>query len=60
MIDMGVNLLHANQHQANHNQADFDQAGVVCLNLMSSPGAGKTSLLEATLGSLAQWHQVAI
>ncbi|MGF1574485.1 MAG: hydrogenase nickel incorporation protein HypB [Cyanophyceae cyanobacterium] len=60
VIDMGVNLLHANQHQANHNQADFDRAGVICFNLMSSPGAGKTALLEATLGSLVQSHRVAI
>ena len=60
VIDMGVNLLHANQHQADHNQADFDQAGVICFNLMSSPGAGKTALLEATLGSLTQSHRVAI
>jgi hydrogenase nickel incorporation protein HypB len=60
VIDMGVNLLHANQHQADHNQADFDRAGVFCFNLMSSPGAGKTALLEATLGSLVQSHRVAI
>lgn len=60
VIDMGVNLLQANHHQAEHNQKLLDRAGVVCFNLMSSPGAGKTALLEATLGSLVQSHRVAI
>ena len=36
-----------------HNRAHFDEAGVLVLNLMSSPGSGKTSLLEATIRELA-------
>ncbi|MBT9313537.1 hydrogenase nickel incorporation protein HypB [Leptothoe kymatousa] len=47
-----MNLLHANQRGADHNRAHFDQWGITCINLMSSPGAGKTQLLEATLKSL--------
>ena len=31
----------------------FDAAGVLVVNLMSSPGSGKTSLLEATIRALA-------
>ena len=31
----------------------FDEAGIFVLNLMSSPGAGKTSLLEKTIEGLA-------
>jgi hydrogenase nickel incorporation protein HypB len=42
-------MLHANDRQAEHNRAHFNAAGVLVVNLMSSPGAGKTSLLEATI-----------
>ena len=45
-------LLHDNDHQAAHNRAHFDAAGVLVVNLMSSPGAGKTRLLEATIHAL--------
>ncbi len=47
-----INLLHANQEGANHNRSHFDQWGITCFNLMSSPGAGKTALLEKTLSHL--------
>jgi hydrogenase nickel incorporation protein HypB len=46
-------LLDANDHQATHNREHFDQHQVLAVNLMSSPGAGKTSLLEATIDALA-------
>jgi hydrogenase nickel incorporation protein HypB len=50
---LGLNLLAANQHQAEHNREHFDAWRLLCLNVMSSPGAGKTSLLEQTLSALA-------
>ena len=40
-------ILHKNDHEAAHNRAHFDKAGVLAVNLMSSPGSGKTSLLES-------------
>jgi hydrogenase nickel incorporation protein HypB len=43
--------LDANNTIARANRADFDRAGVSVLNLMSAPGAGKTSLLETALSS---------
>ncbi|RKZ39214.1 MAG: hydrogenase accessory protein HypB [Gammaproteobacteria bacterium] len=46
------NLLSENDHQATHNRSHFDKAGVLCINLMSSPGSGKTTLLEATIEAL--------
>jgi len=46
------NLLSENDHQATHNRNHFDKAGVLCINLMSSPGSGKTALLEATIEAL--------
>jgi hydrogenase nickel incorporation protein HypB len=45
-------LLHENDHTAKHNREHFDQSNVLAINLMSSPGAGKTALLEATIQQL--------
>ena len=55
-----INLLHANQKGADHNRAHFDEWGIVCLNVMSSPGAGKTALLERTLASLSSELKIAV
>jgi hydrogenase nickel incorporation protein HypB len=44
--------LDANNTIASANRADFDREGVTVLNLMSAPGAGKTSLLEQVLPGL--------
>ncbi|MCP9887417.1 hydrogenase nickel incorporation protein HypB [Cyanobium sp. ATX 6A2] len=57
---LGLNLLAANQHQAEHNREHFDAWGLLCLNLMSSPGAGKTSLLERSLAALAPEYAMAV
>jgi len=45
-------MLQVNDDQAKHNRSRLDAAGVLTINLMSSPGAGKTSLLEATYARL--------
>lgn len=42
-------ILSANDRLALENQARFDSAKVLALNVMASPGAGKTSLVEQTL-----------
>ncbi|MEM9135863.1 MAG: hydrogenase nickel incorporation protein HypB [Cyanobacteria bacterium P01_F01_bin.42] len=55
-----LNMLHANQAGARHNQAQFDAWGALCLNLMSSPGAGKTVLLEKTLAHLSSRLKTAV
>lgn len=52
-IQVLQNLLHENNHRAAHNRAHFDQHRVLAINLMSSPGSGKTALLEATIEALA-------
>jgi hydrogenase nickel incorporation protein HypB len=44
--------LDANNTIARANRADFDREAVTVVNLMSAPGAGKTSLLEAALDGL--------
>ncbi|MFN4012679.1 MAG: hydrogenase nickel incorporation protein HypB [Aquificaceae bacterium] len=42
-------ILEKNDHQAEENRRHFEEHGVFAINLMSSPGAGKTSLLEKTI-----------
>ncbi len=42
-------VLDANDALAQANRQKFDEAGTYVVNMMSSPGAGKTSLLEHTL-----------
>jgi hydrogenase nickel incorporation protein HypB len=53
-------LLHANDHTAAHNREHFNKHGVLAVNLMSSPGAGKTSLLEATIDALKDEFAIAV
>jgi hydrogenase nickel incorporation protein HypB len=51
-ISVVEGVLDANDTIAAVNRTDLDRAGVVAVNLMSAPGAGKTSLLERTVGAL--------
>jgi hydrogenase nickel incorporation protein HypB len=51
-VEVQQALLADNDWQAAHNRSHFDAAGTLVVNLMSSPGAGKTSLLEATIRAL--------
>jgi len=53
-------LLTENDHQAAHNREHFDSHGVLAINLMSSPGAGKTSLLEQTIRELGGELSIAV
>jgi len=46
------NVLDANDALAAANRELFDRAGTYTINMMSSPGAGKTALLERTLERL--------
>jgi hydrogenase nickel incorporation protein HypB len=54
------NLLAANDEMASHNRTHFDAHGVLVINLMSSPGAGKTALLEATIAALKSRYRIAV
>jgi hydrogenase nickel incorporation protein HypB len=52
-IEVITAILDENDRVAAHNRSHFDAHGVLAINLMSSPGSGKTSLLEATIKALA-------
>ena len=53
-------LLSENDRQAAHNREHFDRHSVLTINLMSSPGSGKTALLEATIEALAGELRIAV
>jgi len=53
-------LLSENDQQAVHNRQHFDRHQVLAINLMSSPGAGKTALLEATIDALQDEFRLAV
>ena len=54
------NIMNANDRLAQENHARIDAAGMFSVNLMASPGAGKTSLIEQTLPRLADKLRVAV
>lgn len=58
-ISVVENILDANDHLAEENRARIKAAGVFSINLMASPGAGKTSLIEQTLPRLKDKLRVA-
>lgn len=47
-VEVQARILSENDTQAAHNREHFEAHGVLALNLMGSPGSGKTALLEAT------------
>ncbi len=51
-VKVVTNILEANDRIAAENKKIFDGADVFVMNIMSGPGAGKTSLLERTIGEL--------
>ncbi len=59
-----INVLHGlldeNDHTARHNREHFNAHGVIAINLMSSPGAGKTALLEASIKALGDEFRIAV
>jgi len=51
-VKVVTRILEVNVRIAAENRRLFDEAGVYVINLMSAPGAGKTSLLEKTIKEL--------
>lgn len=53
-------LLARNDDQAIHNRRHFDHHRLLTINLMSSPGSGKTALLEATIDALRNEYRIGV
>jgi hydrogenase nickel incorporation protein HypB len=59
-VDTVRQVLGANDREALHNRRHFDSLGVFAINVMGSPGAGKTALLEATIDALKGDYRMAV
>ena len=59
-ISVVKNVLDANDRIAMENRALFDDEKMYVINLMSSPGAGKTSLVEATIEALKDRYRIGV
>ena len=59
-LEVEERLLAKNDQVAAHVRASLDDRGITALNLMSSPGAGKTSLLERTITELMPGRAVSV
>ncbi|MEW8507713.1 MAG: hydrogenase nickel incorporation protein HypB [Candidatus Thiodiazotropha sp.] len=59
-VEVLQNLLSENDHQAVHNREHFDRHQLLAINLMSSPGSGKTRLLETTIDKLKGRYRIAV
>ena len=55
-----TNILGENDRIAAHNRAHLAAHGVLAVNLMSSPGSGKTALLEATIDAIGDHTRIAV
>jgi hydrogenase nickel incorporation protein HypB len=47
-VELHEKILAGNDRTARHNREHFRESGVLAVNIMGSPGSGKTALLEAT------------
>ncbi len=59
-IEVLQGLLTENDHQAAHIREHLDKNKILTVNIMSSPGSGKTSLLEKTIDALKEKFSIAV
>jgi len=60
VLTIREDILGANEKKARSNQDRLDEHGILAINIMSSPGAGKTSLIWQTLNTLKSESRVAV
>ncbi len=59
-VDIGERILAANEELAGANRERFAAHGVFVVDLMASPGAGKTSTILATIAALRDRYSIAV
>jgi len=59
-VQIVENILSANDRIAETNQQFLDSLGITCLNIMASPGAGKTSVILKTIEALSPGIKIAV
>jgi hydrogenase nickel incorporation protein HypB len=58
-VSIRENIFNANDRLASANRKTLDEAGAYSVNIMASPGAGKTSLIELTINNLKKEFRIA-
>ena len=58
VISLNMDILSENNRMAERNRGWFEAKHVLCLNLVSSPGSGKTTILEKTIQSLVSTQKL--
>ena len=59
-LDLDEQILAKNDHLAEHNRSWLRKRGITTVNVMSSPGSGKTSLLERTIAEISTTREVCV
>jgi len=59
-VQIVENILSANDRIAETNRQFLDSLGITCLNIMASPGAGKTSVILKTIEALSPGIKIAV
>ena len=59
-IKVVTNILQTNDELTSKNRKILDEKGIYVINLMSSPGSGKTSLLEKIISKLKNYINIAV
>jgi len=60
VLTISESILGANEEKAQENQQLLDRQGILAINIMSSPGAGKTSIIQHTLKQLTGKTRMAV
>jgi hydrogenase nickel incorporation protein HypB len=60
VITVGEDILGANEEKARANRKRLDKHGTLAINIMSSPGAGKTSLILSTISQMKEKVKIAV
>ena len=58
VINLNLDILSENNRLAGRNRVYFEEKQVLCLNLVSSPGSGKTMILEKTIRKMIPTHKI--
>jgi len=59
-MKISINMLNTNEEIHEENKNLFDEEGIFVINLMSSPGSGKTTILEKLIPKLKQKLNMAV
>ena len=58
VINLNMDILSENNRLAERNRGYFEGRQVLCLNMVSSPGSGKTTILEKTILTLIPSYKI--